>query len=156
VASPGPAIVVGCIGLLLVAMRREPGALGGLIIACLAVPLNALMKFAYGPTELWVSSGRGGTNFPSGHASFVTAVIGYFGLLCWRRGSAWRLLTLLAAVLVVGVGPARVVGGEHLVSDVVGGYLLGGAMLVLAGVWLVQGGAPGIAERWRRASANVG
>lgn len=136
--SPVPALAIGALGLVLVWLQREPGAFGGLVIACLAVPVNGLFKLAFGPTALWLETGRTGTNFPSGHVSFVTAVIGYMGLLCWRSDRRW--LTALAVVLIAGVGPARVAGGEHLVSDVLGGYMLGLALLILAGLWLEHGG----------------
>jgi membrane-associated phospholipid phosphatase len=151
--SPVPALTIGAVGLalvVLVTLQGERGAFGGLVIACLAVPANGLLKLAFGPTALWVETGRGGTNFPSGHVSFVTAVIGYLGLLCWRRGYHW--LTVLAALLIAGVGPARVVGGEHLVSDVIGGYLLGFALLIPAGLWVARGGVRPIVARVRAAA----
>jgi membrane-associated phospholipid phosphatase len=155
--APGPALVTGGLGLLLTIAwhQREPGALGGLVIACLAVPTNGLLKLLFGPTALWVQTGRGGTNFPSGHASFVTAVIGYLGLLCWRHGGPWRGLTVLALLLIIGVGPARVIGGQHLVSDVVGGYLVGLALLIVAGVWLDRGGVRGLSPAGRRARSRT-
>jgi len=60
----------------------------------------------------------------------VTAVIGYLGLVSWRAGRPW--LTALAALLIVGIGPARLVTGVHLVSDVVAGYCVGASWLILA------------------------
>jgi undecaprenyl-diphosphatase len=154
-ASPAPAVMIGAIGVVLtIAWRRQlPGAFGGLVIACVAVPVNGLFKLAFGPSQLWVDTGREGTNFPSGHTSFVTAVIGYLGLLCWRRGGSWRILTGLAGLLIVGVGPARVAGGEHLISDVVGGYMVGLALLIVAAVWLQEGGVPGLTFSFRRRRA---
>ncbi len=108
----------------------------GLVVACLAVPLNELLKLVLGPSPLWVHHGYAGDNFPSGHVAFVTAVIGYLGLISWRHGH--RRLAAVAVVLIIAVGPARVVTGTHLVSDCVGGYLLGAAMLLLAGRLVTQ------------------
>jgi membrane-associated phospholipid phosphatase len=102
----------------------------GLVVACLGVPLNAVLKVVLGQSPLWRAFHHKTLNFPSGHTTFTVAVVGYLTLLAWRHGRRW--LTLLGLLFVVAVGPARVVTGIHLVSDVVAGYLLGAAMLLLA------------------------
>jgi membrane-associated phospholipid phosphatase len=122
----------------------------GLIVACLAVPLNAVLKLVLGPSPIWVAADRAGHNFPSGHVTFVTAVIGYIGLLAWRHGKWW--LTVVAIVLIIGAGPARVVTGIHLVSDCVAGYLVGAAMLLLAGQFATQRSRR--QSRWNIASSD--
>ncbi|MFD7259275.1 phosphatase PAP2 family protein [Streptomyces sp. NPDC059874] len=72
--------------------------------------------------------------YPSGHAMTATVVC---GLLLWllprptaasRVGAAWAL----AAVSVAGVGFTRIYLGVHWASDVVGGWLLGVALVALA------------------------
>ncbi|HEX3801493.1 MAG TPA: phosphatase PAP2 family protein [Solirubrobacteraceae bacterium] len=127
-------IVVVVLGVLLRHKLLRDAA--GLVVACVAVALNALLKLVLGPSPLWVEAHRAGHNFPSGHVTFVTAVIGYMGLVAWRHGRWW--LAALAVALIIGVGPARVVTGIHLVSDCVAGYLLGAAMLVLAAQFVTQ------------------
>ncbi|WP_455353967.1 phosphatase PAP2 family protein [Streptomyces sp. SYSU K217416] len=73
--------------------------------------------------------------FPSGHA--MTAVVA-FGLLLWlllRFGAGapvWRATLAVAAVSVVGVGLTRLYLGVHWFSDVVGGWLLGAAVVMLS------------------------
>jgi membrane-associated phospholipid phosphatase len=133
-----PEFAVLLVGTAFVILRRKRlfGEVAGLIVACLAIPLNELLKLALGPSPLWVQHGYAGHNFPSGHVTFVTAVIGYLGFISWRHGHRW--LTAVAAVLIIAVGPARVVTGTHLVSDCVGGYLLGTAMLLLACQLVIQ------------------
>ena len=120
-------IGVGLLALWLVADRRTAR---GLILACLVIPLNALLKLISGPTPLWTATFHAGDNFPSGHVAFVAAVVGYLGWVAARRHQPVGLVAAL--VVIVGMGPARVLVGAHLVSDVIGGYLVGGAVLVLA------------------------
>ncbi|MBT2451837.1 phosphatase PAP2 family protein [Streptomyces sp. ISL-43] len=76
--------------------------------------------------------------YPSGHAMTATVVCGL--LLCLvPRGSPGRfarfapgLALLLAAVSVLGVGFTRLYLGVHWFSDVLAGWLLGAALVLLA------------------------
>jgi undecaprenyl-diphosphatase len=94
------------------------------------IPLNALLKLLSGPTPLWSGTYHAGLNFPSGHVAFVTSVVGYLGWVALRRQQP--AVAALALLVVLGMGPARVLVGAHLVSDVIAGYLVGAAVLVLA------------------------
>ncbi|QLE75021.1 phosphatase PAP2 family protein [Streptomyces rectiverticillatus] len=76
--------------------------------------------------------------FPSGHALSATVACGLLVWLLWRYGARARGLRAAAAagaVSVLGVGFTRLYLGVHWVSDVLGGWLLGGA-LVAASVGL--------------------
>lgn len=70
--------------------------------------------------------------FPSGHA--LTAIVA-FGLLLWLMTlhgapARWlRLIIAVAAVSVLGVGFTRLYLGVHWPSDVLGGWLLGTALV---------------------------
>ncbi len=121
----------------------------GLVIALVASASCGLIKVICGPTPMWLSLHHVGTNFPSGVVTFVTAAGGYLGVVAWRRGL--RVMPAVVVVVILGAGPARVVGGQHLLSDALGGYMLGSAWLIAAWVYLV---AP---ERqpWRRATAQT-
>jgi membrane-associated phospholipid phosphatase len=48
-----------------------------------------------------------------------------------------RVTAAVVIVIIAGAGPARVLGGQHLLSDVLGGYLLGIAWLIVAHRYLV-------------------
>ncbi|MGW1957844.1 phosphatase PAP2 family protein [Streptomyces sp. NPDC001920] len=73
--------------------------------------------------------------FPSGHAMTATVVCGLLLWLLRRHGTApalWRAAVAVAAVSVLGVGLTRVWLGVHWATDVVGGWLLGTLVVVLA------------------------
>jgi membrane-associated phospholipid phosphatase len=124
------AIAIVAVALTVLLARTSLAETIGLLVACCAVPLNALLKLVLGPSPLWRTLHHSGHNYPSGHTTFVFAVAGYLAVIAWRHERRW--LTALAALLIIGLGPARVLTGIHLVSDVVGGYLLGAAMLLVA------------------------
>lgn len=89
-----------------------------------------------------------GASFPSGHAQ--AAVTGYGVLLLVflpvlsrrRRGVA----VVVAAFMVLAIGFSRVALAAHFVSDVVAGFILGGAwtaaMTALFSAWRLQRGEP--------------
>lgn len=73
--------------------------------------------------------------FPSGHALTVTVT---FGLLLWlavargARPAVRRAVAAAGAVSVLGVGFTRVYLGVHWLSDVIGGWLIGAALVALS------------------------
>jgi membrane-associated phospholipid phosphatase len=73
-------------------------------------------------------------SFPSGHVVSFVSLYGFLFFLTYVlfRASAWRTaLLLLCAALVVLVGPSRIYLGHHWASDVLGGYALGTAFLLV-------------------------
>jgi membrane-associated phospholipid phosphatase len=128
--KPVVATVLICVSLLTLWFRTDKWTVYGFILACFVIPLNALFKLISGPTPLWSETHHVGVNFPSGHVAYATSVIGYLGWVAARRHQ--RLGAVAALLVVLGMGPARVLVGAHLVSDVIAGYLVGGAVLVLA------------------------
>ena len=83
------------------------------------------------------------SGFPSGHALFAAVVLGtlaYFIATHVRKRSL-RLLSLAGLLLlIVSIGVSRVYLGVHWPSDVIGGYLVGGALLATL-IWFY--------ERWK-------
>ncbi len=128
--TPAAAVVILLVGSRILLTRRPFTEFLGLVVVFFAIPFNAMLKLIFGPSPLWAQFHNNGSNFPSGHVNFVTAVIGYLALISWRAGQRW--FAVLAALLILGIGPARVVTGVHLVSDVVAGYLVGASWLILA------------------------
>lgn len=74
-------------------------------------------------------------SFPSGHATNAAAVYFLFAMLVpTARRTRWLIG---AAILTIATGWSRIALGVHWPSDVVGGWLLGGAF-ALAGYTLAQ------------------
>lgn len=91
-------------------------------------------------------------SFPSGH---VQHVLTFFGLLLFmtyqtrqRAWWLWLLRAILLAMLVL-IGPARILAGEHWTSDVVQGLIYGAFWLIL-GISLYTWAA----HRWPRLLAR--
>jgi membrane-associated phospholipid phosphatase len=132
-----PIVAMGEVLVMLAWLWRTSGrrAAEGLLIALLASATCGLIKIICGPTPLWLALHHVGTNFPSGVVTFVTAAGGYVGAVAQRQG---RRVTAAAVIMIIaGAGPARVLGGQHLLSDVVGGYMLGIAWLIAAHRYVV-------------------
>ncbi|WP_424891003.1 phosphatase PAP2 family protein [Streptomyces sp. XH2] len=73
--------------------------------------------------------------FPSGHALTATVACGLLVWLLWRHGvraAGLRAALAAGAVSVLGVGFTRLYLGVHWLSDVVGGWLLGGALVAVS------------------------
>lgn len=72
-------------------------------------------------------------SFPSGHAAISVAFYGVVIFCLWKifqkKFARWLILSAGAA-LILFIGFSRIYLGVHYFSDVVGGYLLGGAWLV--------------------------
>jgi membrane-associated phospholipid phosphatase len=72
-------------------------------------------------------------SFPSGHTVHDVVFFGFLWFLAFtqlrRRGLRLAMLGLLAGMMLL-VGPARIYLGAHWASDVLGGYLLGAALLL--------------------------
>jgi membrane-associated phospholipid phosphatase len=133
-----PLVAIGEVAVMLAWLWRRAGRreAQGLVIVLLASASCGVIKILCGPTPLWmVLDHHVGTNFPSGVVTFMTATVGYIAVVAWRLGH--RVVPVALAVAIVGAGPARVLGGQHLISDVLGAYMLGLAWLLLAYVYLV-------------------
>jgi len=121
-----------------------------LFSTCLNEALKVLFRFPRPNPEVvrWVVS-AGGWGFPSGHAQTTTAVFGYLTL--WLRPRRGAMALWLVPPLV---SLSRVYLGVHYPHDVIGGMLVGLALVVLFN-WMLEGPAT---RRWEhlRAREQVG
>lgn len=114
----------------LVVLANIGAAEAGLVLAGAAVALLEpfVMRLA-APTKAALVLGVPEGGYPSGHVLFAT---GAFGTVAWMGHRHGRPeVTLIAVALVVLMGVSRVLDRSHVVSDVLAGYLLGGAWLCL-------------------------
>jgi undecaprenyl-diphosphatase len=124
------------VGIWLAGSRRE--ALFVVAAQCAAV-LSWLTKLMVarprpGTDIVRVASGLLDYSFPSGHVASYVSLYGFLFFLVYVRcrRSVWRTAALTALGLVIGlVGVSRIYLGYHWASDVVGGYALGMAYLVI-------------------------
>jgi undecaprenyl-diphosphatase len=83
---------------------------------------------------------QGTQSYPAGHCADYLARFGFiiYVLIQLAPPTWWAWLTILVLfVFIALVGLARIYSGEHWMTDVLGGYLLGGIWLLL-GIWMYQ------------------
>jgi undecaprenyl-diphosphatase len=149
----GDSTVVMCValavGILLWWWSRDPRALGLLAASYVGARLiettvKTLIQRPRPPASEAIGDFTGFA-FPSGHATFAMAVYGMvavLGLILMnsRRGFA-RAGAAALLLLIALIGLSRVYLGAHWLSDVLGGFLVGGAWLAfLLGLGLLAAG----------------
>jgi membrane-associated phospholipid phosphatase len=107
--------------------------------------LKAMIQRPRPPADLvYTFESMGDFGFPSGHVMFYLGFFGFLGFLSYRLlAPSWKrlLLLLVFTIPVVLVGLSRLYLGLHWASDILGAYLGGSLVLILA-IQLYQWGAP--------------
>ncbi len=143
------AFLTGCVALWFVARACGRRGVWFVVIACLGVFANMVLKVLSGPTPLMIVKfgvAQSGMNYPSGHTVYGVAMFGSLAWLAWSKGR--RDIAAVLIALLLAMGPFRVIADAHFVSDVVAGYLAGFAWLLCAALLTGAGGAsPDLALR---------
>ena len=86
--------------------------------------------------------------FPSSHATMSLVIFGFLAMLCSREMSAKKrwLPFGLALFLILGIGYSRLYLGAHWLSDVIGGFSLGMAWLILMTVVFLHSRRPCLSQ----------
>jgi undecaprenyl-diphosphatase len=130
-------IVVGAIVLLVGSLSGRPrdGAAGALTIAIGALIVEILKRLTerMRPDFLDPVIQAVGYSFPSGHTTNATVAYGVLGVLVTRLPwpTAIRVaIDVVLGAIIFGVGMSRVWLGVHYPTDVLAGWLLGGAIVL--------------------------
>jgi membrane-associated phospholipid phosphatase len=132
-----PVYAVLCMLLLAFGLVRREWL--GRVVLSIAVLVAAwqtsdLFKFAFHRPRMegWIAIHETSYSYASGHATLALAFYGLWTayVLQSELPRATRITVAAALVLLIlGIGWSRLALGAHYVTDVVGGYLLGGAFL---------------------------
>ena len=130
-------IVAFCAILLILPNRKKYGlpvslaSLGGLAIY---KPMKHIFLRARPDAALHLVK-QGGFSFPSGHS--VTLVI-FYGVLIYllnrhcKNDKLRKVLTVICGFLALTIGPSRIYVGVHWPTDVLAGWCIGGAVLMVS------------------------
>jgi membrane-associated phospholipid phosphatase len=144
------------LALVLVALRRSRAAVW-LVLGAAAVGVSSLLKIVFSvprPTGGAVLDAFGETYaYPSGHVVRIAVFAGVLLLIARRErfvtgDRTMLVLSAAAVVATVAMAAARVVSGEHWLSDVIGGALLaGGWLAATAWAWAAPTEPPAARHR---------
>lgn len=74
-------------------------------------------------------------SFPSGHATIAVAFYGFMGYVLMRLVKSWNKkvnIFFTTILIIIAIGFSRIYLGEHYISDVWCGYLIGAMWLIIA------------------------
>lgn len=133
-----PIIVTSLVLLLLWIGRLRVEAVF-LALGLLADLLGLALKLIVGrhrPTSnlIYVAQQLSSPSFPSGHTLHYTVFYGFLAFVIainFRNSWTRNVICGVCIGLIALVGPSRIYLGEHWLSDVLGGYLLGSLCLIL-------------------------
>lgn len=134
-------IAVAVVILLLVFGRRGAAAYVAVCGLLGVLCVEALKRSLDRPRPEYAVLVESGGSFPSGHAAAGIYVWVVFGIAAWAvLPGRWRLVALPLWVFGALMGPSRVALGVHYWTDVLGGWALGAAvvLLVSAAVLLIR------------------
>ena len=131
--------ILGAVALLYLYFKKELAYLYALVLICLGTEANVyLIKILINrarPVADIAYYIEKDPSFPSGHSAIAMAFFGfvtYYLIHHIQGGRKKSLVILLGTLLILLIGFSRLYLGVHFLSDVLGGFLMGG-------LWLVAG-----------------
>ena len=121
--------------LIIVFKNKKYGAFA-LLNAISILILNILLKLIFmrdRPYDLMIIT-ESGYSFPSGHAMASLGFYGFIIYLLWHFNITKRmkiLFSIMLSILILLIGMSRIYLGVHYASDVLAGYMVSGAYLIL-------------------------
>lgn len=121
--------------LIIVFKNKKYGAFA-LLNAISILILNILLKLIFmrdRPYDLMIIT-ESGYSFPSGHAMASLGFYGFIIYLLWYFNITKRmkiLFSIMLSILILLIGMSRIYLGVHYASDVLAGYMVSGAYLIL-------------------------
>ncbi|WP_158598325.1 phosphatase PAP2 family protein [Falsibacillus albus] len=119
-------------------IKRKPWIALLLIYNLMVVRLfNRFLKtvYAFPRPTLKHMVDAGYYSFPSGHSMNSIAFYGFLGYLAAnhfkQKGKSTRLIWTVTSILIFLIGMSRIYLGVHFPTDVIGGFLAGGATLLV-------------------------
>lgn len=137
--SPYVAAATVVCGAMILMRNVSARAAGMLVVAAAAVGIEQILEPVIGTTDAAVDLVWPAESYPSGHVVYAAATFGYLGWLARRHGRPE--VTLICAVLILGMAFSRLADRSHLLNEVLGGLLLGAAWL-FGLVAVAQGWSP--------------
>jgi membrane-associated phospholipid phosphatase len=133
-------VIITAVVALLAYLGLRWEAITALLAGIVAGALNTLVKIVVhrprpGADLVNVFQVLNSYSFPSGHVMFYTAFFGFLLFLSFillKRTWLRLLINVVLTIFVALVGISRMYLGEHWASDVLGGYLLGSLVLIIA------------------------
>ena len=121
---------------LIIAFKNKKYGAFALLNAISILILNILLKLIFmrdRPYDLMIIT-ESGYSFPSGHAMASLGFYGFIIYLLWHFNITKRmkiLFSIVLSILILLIGMSRIYLGVHYASDVLAGYMVSGAYLIL-------------------------
>lgn len=138
-ASLPTTIVLCLISLIYLYLIRERVAAVWLLAGTISIPgiLVPLFKLVYSRERPLLEHlvNETSNSFPSGHSATAIVFFGSLAIIFWQilKKMAFKItIVVIAILIIISVGISRIYLGVHYPSDVLAGFLIGGAWLAFS------------------------